>query len=230
MKNDKKFESSSLVVFSQQDILNFYKKSKLWPFTPLINNVYFSLRRLIGRFSKEDQLKIACICEPPMFFLVNGIMIAHPFGITLSVDEIGCDCFIGQNVTIGTNAKNMDFNGSTTNHKPRIGNLVRIYPQAVISGEIKIADYVLIAAHAIVTKNIPSKSIVYGINQIKPLQRHHFKYLQSMLWSCNTRYVRVPGLMYKDRKLFINHNYLTKREILIKELYSNNFMEELKNI
>ncbi len=64
---------------------------------------FYNMRnRLLGNVSKIDQLQIACYCEPPMYFLLHGVTIPHAYGITLSVDEIGADCLIGQNVTIGT--------------------------------------------------------------------------------------------------------------------------------
>lgn len=209
---------------------DFYCGQKLGIFNPIAKNILYFFNRLIGKFSNEDRINIACLCEPPKFFLNNGIMIPHAYGITLSIDEIGCDCLIGQNVTIGTNGKNIRFNGYTTNHKARIGNLVRIYANAVISGEIRIGDCVIVAASSVVTKDVPSKSIVYGNNQIKPLSAHHIEYLKSALYHCYSQYVKIPGLMYKDEKMYINTEYLRKRVLLIKSMETNAFSTLLNEL
>jgi len=67
--------------------------------------------------------------------------------------EIGSDCKIYQNVTIGSR------NGS---HPPTIGNNVLIGAGAVILGEITIGNNVKIGANAIVVKDVPDNAVVMG--------------------------------------------------------------------
>ena len=150
-----------------------------------------------------------------MVFLKWGCIIGHPFGITLSVDKIGADCQISQNVTIGTNAKNLGIGEGTGGHKPKLGNLVRVFPGAVISGEITIGNRVIIAANAFIDKDIPDNSIVYGINRIFPLQLHHEKVLLNQLWHCVHIYHLIPGLTFDHGKLFIDNDWVkTRNEML----------------
>ncbi len=111
--------------------------------------------RLWGKYSPADQIALACACEPPPFFLEHGVMIPHPFGVTLSVDQMGADCLIGQNVTIGTDARDMTIGENTDGHKPRLGHLVRIYASAVVSGRITIGDCVIVAAQSFVNRDVP---------------------------------------------------------------------------
>ncbi len=202
----------------KKDIIRCYKGLKFGRFTPFIRKVYYLLQRIIGNYSIEDQIKISSLFEPPLFYFNYGIMVSHPYGITFSIDECGCDVCIGQNVTIGTNGKNMYIGEGTKGHKPRLGNLIRVYPQTIISGEIRIGDFVLIAGGAVVTKDIPSRSIVYNVNEIKPLRRHHYKALQQVLYHCYISYVKMPGLMYKDEKLYINESWISFRAQLINSL------------
>ncbi|EMP81351.1 transferase hexapeptide repeat protein [Leptospira santarosai str. CBC1531] len=214
----------NLKLFTKKDEDAFFQMSQFGRFHSAIKQLYYFFKRLGGHYSYEDQIKFACMSELPMFFLNYGIMIAHAYGITLSVDEIGCDTSIGQNVTIGTNGKNLMPGENTVGHKPKIGNLVRIYAQAVISGEITIGDCVIVAASAVVTKNVPNKSIVFGNNQIKQLESHHFNYLRNILYSCVMhQYIKVPGLMYKNQKMYINSDYLLKRTLLIQNIETNRF-------
>lgn len=215
---------------SKQEIEYYCHKGKFGRLRPFMKKIYDTWGRIWGKFSYEDQLNIACKCEPPVFFLNNGIMIPHAYGITLSIDEIGCDVCIGQNVMIGTNAKNIGLGESTLNHKPRVGNLIRIYPNAIVSGEISIGDCVIIAAGAIATKHVPGKSVVYGNNQLKPLEEHHVNYLRHVLYHCQNEYVKIPGLMYKDEKMYINTDYLRKRELLLGKIRDKDFSRLLKEL
>ena len=216
---------SNLIPLTRDDIIKSYSKRRFGRFTPLIKNVYDYARRVFGQYSYKDQLKIACCYEPPMFFMNNGVMIPHAYGITLSVDEIGGDVYVGQNVTFGTNAKNMSLEDCTDGHKPKIGNLVRIYTHAVVSGEIYIGDCVIIAAGAIVTKDVPSKSIVYNRDEIRPLEKRHINYLRNVLYHCERQYVKVPALVYKQKSMYINLEYLEKRNKLVENLRSDNFQD-----
>ncbi len=176
-------------------------------------------RRIFGHYQVEDQLRIACMCEPPMFFLRHGVWIPHAYGITLSVDEIGADCRVGQNVTIGASLKDALVGERPPGHKPRVGNMVWFFANSVVSGKIKIGDFVIVAASAFVDKDVPSKSIVYGHNQIKKLQSHHIKYLQTLLYFCtDSEYRLIPGLVYKDGGLFIDSEYRERRKTLMQEL------------
>jgi serine acetyltransferase len=134
-------------------------------------------------------------------------MIPHAYGITLSADELGADIQLGQNVTIGTNGRDMAEGDNTTNHKPRIGNLVRFHAGCIISGRIRIGNNVIVAANAIVDKDVPDNSIVYGVNKIKPLQDYHMQYLKNQLWHCKNIYRLIPGLVYINRKMYIDKNY-----------------------
>lgn len=226
IKND----GAAVKPFTQKDVYAFYRKQKFGILNPAAKSLLSFFRRLTGTFSYEDQVNIACLCEVPKFFLNNGMMLPHPYGVTLSIDEIGCDCLIGQNVTIGSSGKDMSLDEYTKGHKPRIGNLVRVYPNAVISGEITIGDCVIITASSIITKNVPNKSIVYGVNQVKPLDAHHIAYLKSVLYHCDSVYKKVPGLMYKDDKMYINTGYLQKRDLLIKNIGTDKFPSILKEL
>ena len=173
--------------------------------------------RCSGQFSREDSLRIACYCEPPMYFLLRGCLIAHPYGITLSADEIGADCLIAQNVTIGTSGRTMDA-GEKTKDQPRLGYLVRCYPGSVISGNVSIGNRVIIAANAFVDKDVPDDSIVYGVNVIKPLQAHHKRYLRMLLWHCMNVYKLVPGLVYVHGELFVDRKYAEQRDKMMETL------------
>jgi len=71
-----------------------------------------------------------------------------------SNSEIGDNCLIGQNVTIGRNF------GDTK--VPVIGNNVYIGAGSVIFGEIHIGDNVIIGSNSLINKSIPANHTVAG--------------------------------------------------------------------
>lgn len=71
-----------------------------------------------------------------------------------SNSEIGNNCLIGQNVTIGRNFGDKKV--------PKIGNNVYIGAGSVIFGEINIGDNVIIGSNSVVNKNIESNTTVVG--------------------------------------------------------------------
>jgi serine acetyltransferase len=174
--------------------------------------------RHFGRFCFEDRIDMACYCLPPMVFLKWGCMIAHPFGITLSADEIGADCQFAQNITIGTNSRDIPVGGDTSGHQPRIGNLVHVYPGAIISGNITIGDNTIIAGNAFVDKDVPANSVVYGVNKISSLKPHHINSLANQMWHAQNVAHLIPGLVYRSQELFIDPEWVRKRDADVKDL------------
>lgn len=69
--------------------------------------------------------------------------------------EIGDNCHIDQNVTIGGKR--------TINGVPKIGNNVYIGTGAVILGPISIGDNCMIGANSVVITDIPNNSLVVGV-------------------------------------------------------------------
>lgn len=95
----------------------------------------------------------------------NGTVFFH-HGLGCIVHEkavIGDNCKIFGNVTIGSKWPD----GKNTGGLPTIGNDVLIGAGAVILGEITIGDNSIIGANSVVTKDVPSNSIVVGVNSIK---------------------------------------------------------------
>lgn len=82
----------------------------------------------------------------------GGLYIGHGWGTVVNASEIGENCLIGQNVTIGSrNVK-----------EPVIGDNVSIWAHAVVIGDIRVGDNSQIGAGAVVVKNVPSNAVVVG--------------------------------------------------------------------
>lgn len=216
---------SRLVPYTDALRAKFYAQMRFGRWNPFFRSVKCAWQRLTGTFSFEDQISLASMCEPPIFFLRHGCVIPHPYGITLSADFIGADCYIGQVTTLGTNQRHMRPGGVTAGHKPRIGHLVRIYPNATVSGEVSIGGASLVAAGAIVTRDVPPLSVVYGVNRIKPLAAHHIEYLRGLFYLARREYRLIRGLVFASETLQIDPVYrefctVAERDLEDVELFS----------
>ena len=118
--------------------------------------------RLLGlkiKFSNPLISGLRDCCSIPNLdrFLENNTNFPHPLGIVIAKDTvIGKNCVIYQNVSI------VKKNGLTAQSAAVIGDNVRIYANACIIGDVKIGDYAIIGAGAVVTKDVPEKAIVVG--------------------------------------------------------------------
>ena len=86
------------------------------------------------------------------------VMIHHQSGIVINgYCEIGDDCVIRQNVTMGIRSVR-DRTGA-----PRLGNGVDIGAGAVILGDILIGDGAQIGANAVVLTDVPAGAVAVGV-------------------------------------------------------------------
>ena len=81
-----------------------------------------------------------------------GLRLVHPYSVMIGRGvEIGEQCHIYHEVTLGTG----QIPGT-----PKIGDRVAIYPGARLLGGIEIGDGAMIGANCVVTKDVPSGSII----------------------------------------------------------------------
>jgi serine acetyltransferase len=188
---------------------------------PLVKTL---LRPLVRKFktiwkSNNPFANVIAYSEIDPLFIEYFLKISHPYGITLSVDEIGSSCQIAQNTTIGTNGKFQRFDEGTKGFKPRLGHLVKTNAGVVISGPIRIGNCVIISAGTIVTKDVPNFSIVKGVNEIQALSEHHFNtFLHILHQQLICRNLPVEGAVWKNGLCF-KSDAITKVNSLFKSKY-----------
>lgn len=84
----------------------------------------------------------------------GGLFIQHGYGTIIAPRSIGKNCWVNQGVTIGyTNATDC----------PTIGDNVTIYCGAKVLGNVTVGDNSIIAANAVVVKDVPSNVVVGGV-------------------------------------------------------------------
>lgn len=93
--------------------------------------------------------------------LGKGVQLAHPYSTILNAEIIGENVYINHLVTVG------EKNGK----RPIIGNNVQLHAGAIVIGDIKIGDDVIVGAGTVVTKDVPSSAVVVG-NPARILSRN----------------------------------------------------------
>lgn len=132
--------------------LNCYSKNKI-------------LRQAAGNLLE----KLYC-CEINCTEIDKSVLFAHHArGCTIIASKLCANVVIYQNVTIGSNLKfNKTSNEWENVGNPIIGKNVVISDGAKILGPIVIGEKSVVAAGAIITRDVPANSIAYGVNQFKP--------------------------------------------------------------
>jgi serine O-acetyltransferase len=154
-------------------------------FDKLVKVNCFSKNKLFRKIARNLLEKFYC-CEINCIDIDKSVLFAHHArGCTIIASKICENVVIFQNVTIGTNMK---FN-KVSNEWENVGNPiicenVIIADGAKILGPIIIGENSVVAAGAIITKNIPANSIAYGVNQFKPKDANYdFVYNSKMIHS-----------------------------------------------
>jgi serine O-acetyltransferase len=85
----------------------------------------------------------------------DGLILPHPYGVVVHLNsQIGKNCIIYQNVTIGSD-KDGNF--------PTFGSNVVVYAGACIIGGVFVGDDVIIGANAVVNKDVPTGHTAVGV-------------------------------------------------------------------
>lgn len=84
---------------------------------------------------------------------MEGLYFQHGFSTIVAAKEIGENCFINQQVTIGYNGKKA----------PIIGDNVRIAVGAIVIGDVYIDDGAIVAAGDVIKLNVELGDVVAGV-------------------------------------------------------------------
>jgi serine O-acetyltransferase len=102
-------------------------------------------------------------CEiTPESIIGPGFLLPHPMGVVIGRATLGNNVTIMQNATLGLKRiSNID--GLNPAKYPTLGDGVIVSPGAVVLGPIKIGDYALIGANAVVLQDVPAHAVAVGI-------------------------------------------------------------------
>ncbi len=124
----------------------------------------YRARRIENQLQLKYGLKVPCSVK-----VGENFQIRHPQGIRIGkTAEVGDNCkvypyFVAMAAVKGDDQKN----ANNVRRHPKIGNDCILGSKATIIGPVTIGDNVTIGACAIVTKDVPSHSVVKGTNMIR---------------------------------------------------------------
>ena len=149
--------------YDRQAEREFWKMRRIYEKGGLINK--YRAKRIENKLKEKYQLAIYCTTK-----IGKNFQIRHPNGIRLGrTAEIGDNCKVYPYFDAMAALKgDSDRNKMHERRHPKIGNDCILGSHATVIGPITIGDDVTIGACAIVTKDIPSHSVVKGINQVRP--------------------------------------------------------------
>jgi serine O-acetyltransferase len=126
---------------------------RLMTFNPEYRNLFYHRTGLIG-------LPLSLICRPmPTLYIHTrkigaGLFIQHGFSTIIAAAEIGENCWINQQVTLGY---------SNASDCPILQSDVTVSAGAKVIGKVTIGSNVKIGANAVVVKNVPANVTVVGV-------------------------------------------------------------------
>lgn len=136
----------------------YESRSVMWGFLYLLVFDDFYRNIFYYRIGKWKYL-IKFFCPPHKSFIVGthskigeGFLAVHSFATIINAKSIGRNFAVMNGVTIGNNRGGV----------PEIGDNVTINVNAVVVGPIIIGDNVVVGAGTVLTKSVPSNSVVVG--------------------------------------------------------------------
>jgi serine O-acetyltransferase len=144
--------------------------------------------------------KVYC-CEINCTEIDKSVLYAHHArGCIIIASKICENVVIFQNVTIGSNMKFNKISNEWENiANPIICKNVIIADGAKVLGPIIIGENSVVAAGAIITKDIPANSVAYGVNQFRPKDANY-----DLLYNSNM--IHFEKLIEANNKFIARYN------------------------
>ena len=112
----------------------------------------------LARWMSYRTRKITGIDIHPAAKIGHGVFIDHGMGLVIGETAVvGDNCVLYHGVTLGANTF------EKVDRHPKLGNNVIVYAGAKIIGPVKIGEYTVIAANAVVVKDAPPYSKLIGV-------------------------------------------------------------------
>lgn len=141
----------------------FWKMRRLYEKGGYINRK--RAKRMENKLLEKYLLRIPCTVK-----IGENFEIRHPMGVSIGpTAEIGDNCKVYPFFVAMAAVKNdRELIVNHIRRHAKIGNDCLLGAKATVIGPVTIGDDVIIGACAIVTKDVPSHSVVKGLNQIRP--------------------------------------------------------------
>lgn len=137
---------------------SFYEFCYLMSFYVMFRNVFYAR---VAKHSRITAKAMTIFAKPqslldvsPSAEIGGGLIVQHGYSTIIDPKSIGKNCWVNQNVGIGyTNETDC----------PIIGDNVTIYAGAKVLGNVRVGNNVIIAANAVVVKDVEDNCVVGGV-------------------------------------------------------------------
>lgn len=144
--------------FLHKENLSFLNFCELLTFYVMARNIFYArvayrhhyYAKVLSVFARPlPLLDISSTAE-----IGGGLIVQHGYATIIAPRKIGKNCWVNQGVTIGY---------TNDNDCPTLGDNVTVYAGAKILGDVHVGNNVVVAANAVVVKDVEDNCIVGGV-------------------------------------------------------------------
>lgn len=144
--------------FLHKENLSFLNFCELLTFYVMVRNIFYArvayrhhyYAKVLSVFARPlPLLDISSTAE-----IGGGLIVQHGYGTIIAPRKIGKNCWVNQGVTIGY---------TNDDDCPTLGDNVTVYAGAKILGDVHVGNNVVVAANAVVVKDVEDNCIVGGV-------------------------------------------------------------------
>ena len=144
--------------FLHKENLSFLNFCELLTFYVMVRNIFYArvayrhhyYAKVLSVFARPlPLLDISSTAE-----IGGGLIVQHGYGTIIAPRKIGKNCWVNQGVTIGY---------TNDNDCPTLGDNVTVYAGAKILGDVHVGNNVVVAANAVVVKDVEDNCVVGGV-------------------------------------------------------------------
>lgn len=155
MKEDMERNIRQFLHKEQVSFLNF---CEILTFFVMVRNIFYARvanrHHYYAKFLKVLARPLPLLDISETAEIGGGLIVQHGYGTIIAPRKIGRNCWVNQGVTIGyTNETDC----------PTLGDDVTVYAGAKILGDVHVGNRVIVAANAVVVKDVEDNCIVGGV-------------------------------------------------------------------
>ena len=144
--------------FLHKENLSFLNFCELLTFYVMVRNIFYArvayrhhyYAKVLSVFARPlPLLDISSTAE-----IGGGLIVQHGYATIIAPRKIGKNCWVNQGVTIGY---------TNDDDCPTLGDNVTVYAGAKILGDVHVGNNVVVAANAVVVKDVEDNCIVGGV-------------------------------------------------------------------
>lgn len=144
--------------FLQKDKVTFLSFCEILSFYVMVRNIFYTRVAYHHHYYAKF---LAMLARPlPLLDISStaeiggGLIVQHGYGTIIAPRKIGKNCWVNQGVTIGY---------TNDDDCPTLGDDVTVYAGAKILGNVHVGNHVIVAANAVVVKDVEDNCVVGGV-------------------------------------------------------------------